>query len=277
MEPFRPLPESNVRKFGESIMDEDWSTLEFDGPITEQILKFEDLLATKLNKFCPEKSFKLGNKDKPFITRELKVLDRRKNREYAKRGKSAKYLELREDFKKKYKIEAEKYVSKTLNELKRSNPGGVFSLLKRLGAGPGEHDNHGFTLPEHESKHFSANQSAEAIADHFALISQEYTPLDEEMLPTDVKEKLKSDETPPMLSEYEVWRQIVSSKKPKSGVPIDLPRKIIQEFSPELATPLQKIINCIFQSGEWPPHWKLEYITPSPKYQILRLRMTSGQ
>ena len=77
--------------------------------------------------------------------------------------------------------------------------------------------------------------------------------------------KLMSDESPLILSEYEVWRQIVSSKKPKSGVPVDLPRKIVQEFSPELAAPLQKIINCIFQSGEWPQHWKLEYITPIPK------------
>ena len=52
---------------------------------------------------------------------------------------------------------------------------------------------------------------------------------------------------------------------PRGGVPKDLPRKITQEFSPELSTPVCRIINSILDSGEWPSQWKLEHVIPIPK------------
>ena len=46
----------------------------------------------------------------------------------------------------------------------------------------------------------------------------------------------------------------------KSTMQSNLP-KIVQEFAPELATPLGCLINNIIQSGEWPDQWKLEWVT----------------
>ena len=57
----------------------------------------------------------------------------------------------------------------------------------------------------------------------------------------------------------------MQANKPKSGTPNDLPKEIIQEFSPEFATPLTMIFNNMFSTGEWPEHWKLEYVTPIGK------------
>ena len=262
---YRPLPESCLRKFGQWIVKEDWLSVNCTGTTSEQAVCLENLLIAKVNEFCPEKSMKLGFRDKPFITSELKSLNRRKCREYLKRGKSHKYLQLRKEFKIKYKSEAKKYLSKTLGELRGSKPGRVFNILKRLGSGPGESESHSFNLPEHDNLNYSDQQSVEAIADHFASISQDYQPLKVEKLPERVKSKLLSGDSPPVFSEYEVWCQIVSAKKPKSGVANDLPRQIVMEFSPELASPLQKLVNSIFQTGEWPENWKLEQITPIPK------------
>ena len=64
--------------------------------------------------------------------------------------------------------------------------------------------------------------------------------------------------------------KIRAAKKPKSGVPNDLPKLITQEFSPELAEPIRRIIANIAKSGSWPSQWKMEYITaigkvPSPE------------
>ena len=67
------------------------------------------------------------------------------------------------------------------------------------------------------------------------------------------------------MSEYDTYCKIKATKKPKSGVPNDLPRKITQEFTPELALPISRIINSIVQTCEWPYQWKLEYVTPIPK------------
>jgi hypothetical protein len=49
-----------------------------------------------------------------------------------------------------------------------------------------------------------------------------------------------------------------------------VPKKIITEFAPELATPMCKIFRRIIQSAkkgiaEWPPQWKVEWGTPLQK------------
>ena len=57
----------------------------------------------------------------------------------------------------------------------------------------------------------------------------------------------------------------MTSKKPSSSVPEDLPRRIVKELSLELATPISKIINRIIKTGEWPAKWKIEYGTQIQK------------
>ena len=210
------------------------------------------------------KECKLSTNDKPFITIELKKIARKKSREYQKRGKTEKYKKLKQMFDSKYKKEATKYLEKTLGDLRQAKPGQAFSTLKRLGAPPGTEDT-GFTLPSHENDGLSDQESAELIADHFSSISQQFHPLNVSSLPLHVQEKLKCESTPPVVSEFETYRTIQSAKKPKSGLPTDLPREITREFAPELATPVCKIMNSIVQSGEWPSHWKEEQIVPIPK------------
>ena len=44
-----------------------------------------------------------------------------------------------------------------------------------------------------------------------------------------------------------------------------MPRKITEEFAPELSTPVSIIINSILATGEWPQQWKLEQVIPIAK------------
>ena len=101
-------------------------------------------------------------------------------------------------------------------------------------------DENTFTLPPHESENLTAQQSAEQIAQYFSA---------------------ETDVVPPVISEYDTYLKIMSAKKPQSGVPGDMPRPIIQEFAPELATPVSKIITNIVATCQWPSQWKLEYVT----------------
>ena len=262
---FRPLSESNIRKFGQWITHESWLDLKNENSSTSQALELEKLLLEKLNSFCPLKTLKLSSYDKPFITHELKKLDRQRSREYQKHGKSQKYFDLKKQFENKYKKAAKVYLDKSLNMLHESKPGQAFRILKKLGAHPGDcTDNSGsFTLTSHEN--ISPEISTEKIADHFAAISQEFPPLLSELLPRCVREKLNSPGNPPQFSEYEVYCKIRQAKKPNSGTPHDIPKKLVVEFAPELTIPVTKIVNTIFQTGEWPTHWKQEYVVPIAK------------
>ena len=86
------------------------------------------------------------------------------------------------------------------------------------------------------------------------IYCQQYPPLNHELLPASVKTKLANvtEEEVPILTEEEVWKKISQSKKPNSAVPGDVPKCIVQAFSPELTTPVTKIFQNIARSGHWP-------------------------
>ena len=62
-----------------------------------------------------------------------------------------------------------------------------------------------------------------------------------------------------------MFEKIKKSKKPKSSVPGDIPRKLVKEFGPELATPAGMIFRNIVKTGQWPKPWRLEYGLPLRK------------
>ena len=62
-----------------------------------------------------------------------------------------------------------------------------------------------------------------------------------------------------MVAPLPLVRPLSLAKKPKGGVPGDLPKKLITEFSPELAEPMAKIFQNIIKKQEWPSIWKKEY------------------
>ena len=168
-----------------------------------------------------------------------------------------------------YKNEAERYLNKNLDALKSTKPGQAYSILKKMGAQPGDcNDSNTFSLPSHETDNLTEEQSAERIATHFAEISQQFPPLDISTLPLHVQKKLKCQDKAPVVSEYEVYNKIRAAKKPRSGIPGDLPKVMIQEFCPELSLPVSKIINSISRTGKWPKQWKLEHIVPIGKIPL---------
>ena len=69
----------------------------------------------------------------------------------------------------------------------------------------------------------------------------------------------------PFLSEHQVYTKIWKSKKTKSTVPGDLPKKLVQEFSCELSIPVTVIFNSILRTFQYPRQWVVEYQIPIPK------------
>ena len=101
---YRPLPDSSDSKFGDWTVRENWENISEEMTSSEQVSHFEELVSARLEEFCPLKEIKLSSKDKPFISAELKQIDRKRNREYVKRGKTEKYKELEALFQTKYKL-----------------------------------------------------------------------------------------------------------------------------------------------------------------------------
>ena len=271
---YRPLPDSKLHQFGNWITQENWDSLDETNSPENKVETYNKMLLETLDKYCPTKTVSLRINDEPFTTADMKTLKRRRQREYCSKGKTNKYYKLKKEFKAKYERAAKDFLLKQTEALRISNPAQLINTLKKMGAPPGQLDDvSSFTLENHEN--LSPLQAAEKIAYHFSKISQEFPPLNYSHLPRRVLKKLETPESEsctPKLSPFEVHEVIKRANKPKSGVPSDLPRKIVSEFAPELSTPMCKIYNSILETAKygtakWPPQWKIEWGTPLQKTQ----------
>ena len=156
---------------------------------------------------------------------DLKTLKRKRMREYKLKGKSEKYERLKAEFEDKFKKAGHAFLRKNIDSLKETNPSQAYNILKKMGAKPGENNESStFTLPGHED--LSPLEAANKIAEHFSKISKEFPHLDSDSLPEKVKDKIGNPEGEsgvPVILEHQVYDQIKSANKPKSGVPGDLP------------------------------------------------------
>ena len=172
------LPESGILEFGEWLCKEDWTCLPENGDPTEQVMAFEKICEQKLDSIFPTKTVRLNpNFDKPFITSDLKKLDRKIKREYRQHQKSLKYRRLKESYDEKYKIAAAEYLQRTVTSLKEDDPGKAYKCLKKMAA-------------------------------------QEFQPLDYNLLPDDVQAKLNepiSGRDLPVIADHDVYQKILKS------------------------------------------------------------------
>ena len=83
-----------------------------------------------------------------------------------------------------------------------------------------------------ELEGLSNQESAEVIAEHFAKVSNEYSPLNFKNLPC----YLPAEK--PQVEEHEVHKRLQKLKNTRSTFEIDIPNKLRKEFSPELSAPL---------------------------------------
>ena len=137
------------------------------------------------------------------------------------------------DYESDYLKASTEFLRRNVAELEVTNPGCAAAILKRLGGAPGDSQDGGdFILLSHRDHNLSPEESTQKILDFFASISQEYPPLNEELLPDRVKNVLNAQcSNIPVIADWQVFEAIKKTKKPKSGVPGDLPRKIVQEFA----------------------------------------------
>ena len=127
-----------------------------------------------------------------------------------------KYLRLKKSYDEKFQKAAEAYLEKNVRSLKEDDPGKAYRSLKKMAAQPGDCSDEGsFTLILHQKDNLTSQESTERIEQHFAQISQEYPPLNPDLLPEEVRVKLDNPVTPdqlPDIEEYAVWEKIKQSK-----------------------------------------------------------------
>ena len=226
----RPLPDSQVEKFGKFITSHDWNEIFSVSDANSKVANFDNTLIERLNLYFPQKTIQISSLDKKFMTPELKQLQRSVQREFYKNRKSTKWKNLKRKFKKLKKLIARKYYNDFVNDLKNTSPSKWYKMAKKIGAVNHSKD---VELRVEALCGLGDDESAERIAQHFSAISQEYLPLDVAALSAFLPAPL-----PPRIDELEVFKRSQKMKKTESTQPIDLPHKLRKGFSPELSAPV---------------------------------------
>ena len=187
----------------------------------------------------------------------LKQLHRKMQRELHHNRKSNKYKKLKSKFKRMKRKAVKTFYSEFVNELKSSDPAKWYSMAKKIGSF--DQMNQGEVKVE-SLLNFNNIQCAQKIASHFAAISNEYSPIDTNQLPSYLPAL-----PPPQVEEHQVYSRLLKIKKTRSTLPLDIPDRLRQECSVMLAGPLTTIINNCLTESVYPADWKQEWVTPAPK------------
>ena len=115
-----------------------------------------------------------------------------------------------------------------------------------------------------QSEHLSDQEITDEIADFFANISNDFTPVDPSLLHLPPPGAAFVSEVPCLPTEEEVYKLHTASKKTAS-VPKDFPITFLKEFLPFLAKPALMIFYNAISTGKYLSRWKTEYKTPIPK------------
>ena len=175
------------------ILSQKWDCLNQIEENSKQVENFQTKLNKKIDEIFPEKTVKICDKNKPYIIKELKTLNRKIKKEWKKNGKSEKYKELSKKFKEKMKKAATEYLKKNVSDLKKINPGKAFETLERMGAHPGAtEDENEFTLASHAEQNLSVEQQLDKIPAYFVSIANEYTELKIEELSEEIQRSINN-------------------------------------------------------------------------------------
>ena len=254
----RPMKQSGIDLFGFWIEKQSWKEVLEAETVDKKSEILQNMLLEKLEEYLPAKKRKVCSIDQPFCTDEMKRLKRLKSREYSKNRGSMKWRDLNRRYKKEVSSAKRKYYKKMVKDLKTSNTNQWYSKLKRLCS----YDQQKLEPVVVESiKHLSSSEQAEAIADKFARVSQEYEPLNSE----DIKVPEFDEQSIPRFNPDDVRMNLEKIKTNKSVPPGDIPPQLIKQFAKQLSVPLCDIINSSILLGKWSKLYKNEMVTPVPK------------
>ena len=253
----RPLPDSKIYKFEHDMINCDWGPVVNTENVDEKVSQFHQILTSTLDKHFPEKTVKISSLDKKWMVPKLKILHRKLQREYYRNRRSSKWKEMKIRFKREKRKTIKSFYSVFVTELKRTNPGKWYKMAKRIGA---VDQMNGGDISVESLRDLSNQQCAEIIAEHFAAISREFSPVKTTNLPSFLPAS-----QPPQVEEHIVYEKIKNLKKTRSTLPIDIPDKLRQTCAVELSEPVTNIINSCLTQAYYPKLWKQEWVTPVPK------------
>ena len=258
----RPMKDSAKTGFAEFLSETDWSILNNFSP-DETAMHLNNILLLAVEDFFPRKKSIINiDRNKPWFTFKLKLLQDRRCIEYTNFGNSEKYKQLNREFKKEISNAKKEFKDKKIKSaMENKDFKQVFKNIRILAGLPGKKDE--FILPGDEFK--SPEQIAEKLSIYFCKISQEYEPINRNNLPERVQLRLSEECVIPQISQDELLPILTRMRKTSSTVEGDIPANIKNEFLDLLCPAFTHLVNNCLKNTVFPECFKLETCIVIPK------------
>ena len=251
------MPESGVQSFMQDISQHKWTEVYATQCANEKAANFHATLSTKLKKHFKEKHVKMSDLDKEWFTPALKQQKAEMVSEFYKCGETERWRKLKCRYRRSKRAAVRTFYKQLTDGLRLSDPAKFYKTVKRIGNGNKKNDGE---IRIECLEGLTPVQQVERVAESFAKVSQEYSEIELESLPSFLPAL-----PPPQVNLLTVWKRIQNLKKTKSTLPGDLPDKLRKEAAIFLAEPLTNILNSCLSQGAYPNTWKEESVTPVPK------------
>ena len=257
----RPLTESQISAIGRWISTESWSHLQTGLDVDSQLDCFTSSVFMMLNTVAPEKEVKISLDDPPWMNTRIKTTIRQRNREFDKNDKTDKWRKLMKKCKSMVKKAKKNFATNFVTNLKDTDPSTWMKRMDKLGRASYQAEQAGWHF---QTETMTDQEITDEMADYFANISNDFTPVDSSLLDLVQPGTPFVSEVECLPTELEVFEILKASKKTAS-VPNDFPTSFVKEFLPFLAKPTMLIFCNAISSGIYPTRWKTEFVTPHPK------------
>ena len=250
----RQYSRKGEEEFGRLLELTDWSEI-LGGEPSEMVAKMDERLLEYMDACFPEKTITRKSSDKPWFTKRLASLVRKKKRWFKRRNKDRGWHNFSKYVAKEIAMAKERFVHKIKDSLiEGGNTGSFFRATRALQTEE--------VTPEWNIRNlFPGKSDAEVAGEaarYFNAISKEFAPVGDPP-PTDVADQLN----PP--TEQQIATKIRKMKKPKGRVRGDIDRRLLGKYANWLAIPLAAIYSQVYQRNSWPQQWKTETVSLIPK------------
>ena len=255
---YRPFTPNSINRMKEWFDKQNWKEILNEESAHKKMELLQNLIMEKYEVFFPLKTKVITSDDQPFFSNKLRMMKRRKLREYTKNRRSKKWLKMNKEYKIEVEKSKKKYYSQKIKELGKSKPKHWYRELKRLtGFGQEKFEE----VNVEQIKDLSPEAQVEKIADKFASVSQEYEALRTEDI---IVPQFNASDIP-IIKNEEVCETLEAMDTNKSTVTGDIPAKILKKFAKQISLPMTDVINTSLKQGCWPDIFKMEIVTPVPK------------
>lgn len=130
----RPILDSQLNNFERDLANYPWDEVFHGRSVNEKVDHFHTFLRSQLDFYFPEKTTKISNLDRNWMSTHIKQIHRRMQREFFRHRKSLKYKKLKSKFKKMKRNAVKTFYSAFVSDLKLTDPGKWYQMAKKIGA-----------------------------------------------------------------------------------------------------------------------------------------------